>query len=173
MQVGTYVCIDQVFSGEDSSRVQTAAEIEKILADMKLQPLKVLCSEAAGRIVVKDYKPGILHDKASLGVVAKQHDGELTVVSMYAEKTQSAIGRQDPKILLGETAAKTPVYVRVDYNHNDSDDCQNGIYIKVGNEEEYRVEVTVSDELKVLSHQIANRASSGRRLSIHRPPEAA
>ncbi|MDA1021273.1 MAG: hypothetical protein O2962_06985, partial [Cyanobacteria bacterium] len=156
MRIAPPQLIDQVFSGEDSSRVQTAAQIEKLLREMNLTPLKVLSRQGENQIVLQDYKAGILHDNASLGVVAKQYNGELTVISMYAEMTRSAIGSQDPTIVLGEIgAAKTPVTVRVDYEHKDPDDCKNGIYIQVGKQEEYRVEVTVRDDLIIFSHAVA------------------
>lgn len=166
MRIATPQIIDQVFSAEDPSRVQTAAEIEKLLVDMNLRPLKVLSQQGDNQIVLKDYKQGILNDNASLGVVAKNYTGELTVISMYAPKTQSAIGRRDPKILLGEIgAAKTPVYVSVDYENNDPEDCKNGIYIKVGNKK-YREEVTVTEDLIAFSQAVAKR-TCGRSLQIH------
>lgn len=165
MRIATPQIIDQVFSAEDPSRVQTAAEIEKLLREMNLIPLKVLSRQGENQIVLQDYKEGILHDKASLGVVAKQYNGELTVISMYADKNNSAIGREDPTILLGNTSAKTPVYVRVDYKHNDIEDCKNGIYIQVGNKK-YREEVTVTEDLIAFSQAVAKR-TCGRSLQIH------
>lgn len=169
MNIAPLRLIDQVFSGEDSSRVQTAAQIVKLLSSMGLTPLKVLSRRGENQIVLQDYKEGILHDNASLGVVAKRYNGELTVISMYAEKTQSAIGRQDPTIVLGEIgAARTPVTVRVDYEHKDPADCKNGIYIKVGSQREYREEVTVSDGLKALNLAVAEQHNRDRDLNIHR-----